>query len=346
MAEHNLYSQYQQQVLQYLRQGHAAEAGFPVGDAYRVSPLAAGEYNLNYLVETGKNKYVFRVNIGTQIARADQIEYEYKALQLLAPSGVTPKPYLVDDSRLFIDRGISIMEFLPGRTLDYRLDLSGAAETFASIHQIEIAQANNHLIVEEAPLSLIFDECSILLQKYFDSDLGVPAIKSYLREILDWAETARKNEDYFIRDPFYCIVNTEVNSGNFLVEEHSNTTYLVDWEMPRWGDPSSDLCHFCSPLTTLWKTSHRLSEEEYRGFIDAYSRKMSSKHLRDTLGDRLQLKTPFVYLRGISWSAMGWTAYQTDYAGIRNEDTWRTLCSYLDLPFIRSLFDPFITGRT
>ena len=64
-------------------------------------------------------------------------------------------------------------------------------------------------------------------------------------------------------------------------------------------------------------------------------------HLRDTIGDRVQVRDPFVYLRGIAWSAMGWVAYQTDYDGVRNPDTWSTLQRYMNLGFIRSLFDPF-----
>jgi hypothetical protein len=48
--------------------------------------------------------------------------------------------------------------------------------------------------------------------------------------------------------------------------------------------------------------------------------------------------------RGISWSAKGWVAYQTEFTGMKNPDTWTKLQQYLNLDFIRSLFDPFI-GR-
>ena len=42
-----------------------------------VTPLAQGEYNLNYLVSAhGAPKLVLRVNVGTQIDRADQIVYQ------------------------------------------------------------------------------------------------------------------------------------------------------------------------------------------------------------------------------------------------------------------------------
>jgi aminoglycoside phosphotransferase (APT) family kinase protein len=150
-------------------------------------------------------------------------------------------------------------------------------------------------------------------------------------------------ERFFQEDPWPCIVNTEVNSGNFIVDRERENLYLVDWEMPRYGDPSQDLSHFCSPLTTLWKTRYRMPERQKRTFIRAYASHHRDRHLQDTIGDRVQLRDPFVLLRGISWSAMGWVAYQTDYDGVRNPDTWATLQRYLDLEFIRSLFDPFLS---
>jgi aminoglycoside phosphotransferase (APT) family kinase protein len=157
-----------------------------------------------------------------------------------------------------------------------------------------------------------------------------------------WADAARLRENYYQRDPWPCIVNTEVNSGNFIVNRASGTIHLVDWEMPRWGDPSQDLSHFCSPLTTLWKTDWRISPEQKHDFLRTYCRHIPDRHLRDTLAERVRLRDPFVYLRGISWSAMGWVAYQTEFSGMKNPDTWAKLQQYLDLDFIRSLFDPVI----
>ena len=316
------------------------------GRKFTVSPLAQGEYNLNYLLTSGSLRLVFRVNIGTQINRDDQILYEYRALELLAQSGVTPKPYFVDDTRQVFDQGILIMEYLPGETMDYRRDVWNAAGLLATIHQIELPEAQNHLIREDAPLTWIYEECAGLLQKYFDSELAHPDIRDYLIDLRNWAETARSQETYYQQDPWPCIVNTEVNSGNFIVNRQQETIHLVDWEMPRWGDPSQDLCHFCSPLTTLWKTNWRMAEEEKRRFLNTYSQRLRDRHLRDTLMDRVRLRDPFVYLRGISWSAMGWIAYQTRFSGMKNPDTWAKLQQYMDLAFIRTLFDPIIQNTS
>jgi len=309
---------------------------------FTVAPLAQGEYNLNFLISSDDIRLVFRVNIGTQINREDQIVYEYRALNLLKDSGVTPRPHFADDSRRLFDRGILIMEYLPGEPLDYARDLQQAARLLAAVHQVDVPEENNHLIREDAPLSLIYDECSGLLQQYFDSELADPGIRSYLMDLKAWADSTRAGEAYYRQDPWPCIVNTEVNSGNFIVNRTRQTMHLVDWEMPRWGDPSQDLAHFCSPLTTLWKTEWRMSPAEKRDFLASYGRRIRDRHLRDTLAERVRLRDPFVYLRGISWSAMGWVAYQTEFSGMKNPDTWAKLQRYMNLDFIRSLFDPVI----
>ncbi len=331
-------------VARYLRQRNWDDVPVMAGHRFTVSPLARGEYNFNYRIsaQDASLELVFRVNRGTQIQRNDQVLYEYRALDLLKDTGVTPVPHFVDDTRSRLEYGILIMEYLPGEPLDYTRDLEDAARLLAVIHQVKAPEARNTLIREEAPLSLIYEECAGLLGTYFDSDLADDGIRSYLRDLLHWAHEAKAKEVYYQEDPWPCIVNTEVNSGNFIVNRKKKTLHLVDWEMPRWGDPSQDLSHFCSPLTTLWKSAFRMTGPSKQAFIDAYARHINDRHLRDTLGERIALRDPFVYLRGISWSAMAWVAYQGQFAGIKNPDTWHTLQRYMDLAFIRSLFDPIL----
>jgi fatty-acid desaturase len=88
-----------------------------------------------------------------------------------------------------------------------------------------------------------------------------------------------------------------------------------------------------------------MTPEKKREFLDSYCRHIQDQHLRDTLPERVRLRDPFVYLRGISWSAMGWVAYQKDFSGMKNPDTWVKLQKYMNLEFIRSLFDPFIRNK-
>ena len=309
---------------------------------FQIEPLAQGEYNMNYLVRQGGRIWVLRVNVGTQIDRDDQILYEYRALKLLEPTGVTPRPFYVDASRERLEYGVLLMEYLPGGPLDYRRDLEAAARLFARIHSQPVAPEDNHLIREECPLSMTYEECSRLLPVYLESDLGDPALRDYLREVLDWAAEARHQEAYFLADPYPCIINTEVNSGNFIVNRERRTLHLVDWEKPLWGDPSQDISHFRVPTTTLWKTDYRMSGGDKRTFLDAYRAAISDDHLRDTIEERIRLRDPFNCLRGISWSAMAWVAYRTGEHALQNRDTFLKVSAYLDLEFVRGLFDPYM----
>jgi aminoglycoside phosphotransferase (APT) family kinase protein len=309
---------------------------------FTVEPLAQGEYNMNYLVSQGEEAWVLRVNVGTQIDRDDQIVYEYRTLKLLEETGVTPLPYFVDDSGEYMSHGVLVMEYLPGEPLDYRQDLEAAASLFARIHSHPVDPAENHLIEEERPLSMTYEECARLLPVYLESDLADPALRDYLAQVLAWASEARHRESYFLSDPWSCIINTEVNSGNFIVDRDWDAIYLVDWEKPLWGDPSQDLSHFCVPTTTLWKTDYRMSTADRQAFLDAYREEIADPHLRDTIAERVRLRDPFNCLRGISWSAMAWVTYQTGDHVLQNPATFQKISTYMDLDFVRELFDPYL----
>ncbi|MBN1247302.1 MAG: aminoglycoside phosphotransferase family protein [Anaerolineae bacterium] len=332
-------------VYTYLRNGMLK--GIPAWDPtkhFNVAPLAQGEYNLNYTVSQGARTWVLRVNTGSQIQREDQIVYEYQALCLLIPSGVAPHPYAVDDSRQGLPYGALAMSYLRGGRLDYDRDLEDAARLFARIHRLEIPESCG-LIAEERPLTMTYEECARLLPVYLNADLADPALCDYLAEVLAWAKEARAREQYFVEDPWPCIINTEVNSGNFIANRQESKLYLVDWEKPLYGDPSQDLSHFCAPMTTLWKTDYRMSPEAKQRFIDTYKATIPDPHLRDTIDQRVRLRDPFNYLRGISWSAMAWVAYQTGDHAVKNADTFRKVTSYLDLAFQREMFDPYLCGE-
>lgn len=312
---------------------------------FQVVPLAQGEYNMNYRVCQGSSEWVFRLNVGTQIDRDDQILYEFRVLKLLETTGVTPRPFCVDDSRTHLPHGVLLMEYLPGEPLENRRDLEGAARLFARIHSQPVSPSATHLIREKRPLSMTCQECSRLLSVYLQSDLAEARLRDYLAEVLEWATHARHREAYFLSDPWPCVINTEVNSGNFIVNRERGTAHLVDWEKPLWGDPSQDISHFCVPTTSLWKTDYRMSASDKQAFLDAYREAIPDDHLRDTIGERVSLRDPFNCLRGISWSAMAWITYQTGDHALRNEDTFRKVCAYLDLDFVHSLFDPHMLRR-
>lgn len=333
--------------VQYLQE--AQPEGVPdwhAGRPFEVTPLAQGEYNLNFLVRQGETQWVLRINSRSEIglSNAEQITYEYRTLKLLEPSGVAPQPYFVDASLSHLPHGVLGMAFCPGGFLDYQRDLVPAARLMARYHQLVIPEEQIHLRREEQPLTQTYNHCLQMAEVYLNSDLADRELSGYLREMLAWAEVARQRENYFLRDPWQCLINTEVNNTNWIVDRKTNAIHLVDWDKPMWGDPSHDLSHFRVPTTTLWKTDTRLSPADQNLLMSAYKEAIADNHLLDTIEERTRLRDPFNCLRAITWSAMAWVQYQRDEHLVKNADTYHKFQLYTNLNFVRSIFDPYLNS--
>ncbi|GAB6098207.1 aminoglycoside phosphotransferase family protein [Halanaerocella petrolearia] len=325
------------QVKSYVKEDSLQEK-LGLNKAPEVSFLAQGEYNINFLLTGHQNKFVLRLNTGSQMQLDNQIEYEYQALDYLQRSRVTPEPLLLDDSCNQLPLGMLVMEYLPGRNLDYRRDLTKAARVLAQVHEVEVPP-KHQLIIEDDPLSGIWKECSNLVPTYLDSPLGKDNIKQFLERMVAELDELRREEEEIMKLLPYSIVNTEVNSGNFLVDDKNNNAYLVDWEKPLVTSPLQDISHFIVPTTTLWKTDYRLTEEDIKMFLQAYcdERGLDNEKLAE-VKKALDVFDKFSAMRGISWSAMAWVEYQQSDRLLKNDDTFKTMDSYLQDKFLADLF--------
>ncbi len=302
----------------------------------KVQFLAQGEYNLNYLLDTSRGKFVFRINTASQMQLENQINYEYQALQLLQNTKVTPKAYYLDDSKAIIPFGLLLMEYLPGDHLDYRYDLFKAAGTFAKIHGMQFEQKDTLFLVrEERPFTAILREAKCLIQKYWDCPEGNLQVKQQLEKVLLMAEDKRKEEAIFLQEPWLAVINTEVNSHNFIVNEDKRNCHLIDWEKPILGEPAQDLSMFFIATTTMWKRNYVLSREDEETFIREYVKKMPDCSQKRTLKSRIEMFKFFNYLRAISWCAMAWTEYMNTERQLVNHDTFDRISSYIDPFFIK-----------
>jgi Ser/Thr protein kinase RdoA (MazF antagonist) len=308
----------------------------------KVSFLAQGEYNLNYLLETSRGRLVLRINTASQMKIENQIAYEYNALKLLSNSNVTPKPYYLDDGKKIIPFGLLVMEYLPGNPLDYSTDLQAAAQTFARIHGLPLKESETKFLVKDpGPFAGIYNEAFELLDTYFGCPEANPEVKRALEQVLLAAEEKKKFEHYLLQEPWLTVINTEVNSHNFIVnQEHDkDTCHLIDWEKPILGEPAQDLSMFLIPTTTLWKRNYRLTLEEEKQFLKEYLLHLPQDPYANTLMDRVQAFKFFNLLRAISWCAMAWTEYTKPGRPLMNLDTFKKINFYLELDFIRNCFN-------
>lgn len=295
--------------------------------------LAAGEYNANYLITIdeiyGEAKYVFRINHGSQLNLREQIEYEYYVLKALARSGVTPRPFYCEPDPGYeeLGNGVLLMEFLPGRPLNYATDWQEAATIFASVHGQPV---DDHLIVQANPILDIARESDGLIRRYPDHPMQGKRdrLLQYHADILALADDA---EALFQDDPLV-IVNTEVNSHNFIIDEDESTKrgWLVDWEKAVVSSRFQDLGHFLVPTTTLWKTTFRFSQEDKRAFVAAY---LKAAHLpmdMDTAMHCTNVMERTILLRAMAWCYMAHYEYSHSDRPLKNTDTFVTIEHYLD----------------
>lgn len=305
---------------------------------FNVNFLAQGEYNINFTVDDGNSKYVFRVNTGSQLELNNQIVYEYNALKALEISDVTPKVYFVDSSKMFLEYGVLIMEFLEGRPLEYNKDLKKSAEIFGKIHSIDLENIDHEFIMEDNICSDRITEGKRLLKDYLKSPMVHKKLKNFFYKFLEWAEKNKDRERYFTKNKWHVINNTEVNSHNFIIGDKNS--YLIDWEKPVVSDPCQDITQFLAPTTTLWKANYVLTKEEIEDFYKAYINNL--KNGNKDIKERVHLYNPYLYLRALSWCAYAWLEYQKPNKDIKNMDTYRKIEEYLNIDFLEKLMKEYI----
>lgn len=308
---------------------------FGFTESVQIDFLAQGEYNKNFVVEQDDLKYVFRINMGSQLNLDNQIEYEYDAIKKLEVSGVTPSGYFCDDSRTHFDEGVLMMNFLDGHPLDYKTDLNKAAEIFAKIHRLDVQPFEGILIEESDLCRARVDEGASWLKNFWTSNKPNLETKKWIDRLYAYCDQhAEKMDSYFKSDPWRAVNNTEVNSHNFIIG--SEKSYLIDWEKPVISDPVQDITQFLAPTTTLWKAGYLLSEDEIKAFYKIYEAGVGAP-----IKERVEAYKPFLYLRALSWCAGAYISYTDGSRAIMNESTFKVIKRYLEPDFMEALLQPY-----
>ncbi|MCR8968568.1 TIGR04282 family arsenosugar biosynthesis glycosyltransferase [Facklamia sp. 7083-14-GEN3] len=284
-----------------------------------------GEYNANFLIDKGRK--IFRIALGSQMNLDNQIEYEYLALKGLASSGVVPKVYQCQPHTDLLGKGYLIEEYLPGHSLDYHKDLSIAANILARIHSVDI-DTIPHLIKAKYPFQLMYQEFIEMYNHYQNwkgRDLEVINLIDAL--MISLKKYSLSSE---LSNP--CVINTELNSHNFLINSHGDS-YLIDWEKPLIGEREQDIAHFLAPTTTLWKTDYLLSYDEISFFIKEYDKSSQVKINKDKLKQYLH----FTCLRGITWCSMAYVQYLESQKVKANDQSFQTISRFISPIFLQEI---------
>jgi thiamine kinase-like enzyme len=169
---------------------------------------------------------------------------------------------------------------------------------------------------------------------YYLSRISKQEAARCLERFFAKAGDRRKEEQYLLNEPWLRVINTEVNSHNFIVNSEQQRCFLIDWEKPIWGEPAQDLAHFLIATTTLWKRNYLLSREEEDLFLRTYLQALPPVFQAKTLPERVEMFKFFIYLRAVSWCAMAFTEYIKPGRPLSNQDTFEKIKQFLEPDFL------------
>ncbi len=288
-----------------------------------VSHLASGEYNENYLVVSSEGKSVFRINHGSQLFIDNQIEYEFNVLKSIEISGVTPRPFFYENIPSGFEGGVLLMEFIKGKPLDYNSDAEKAAYIFSKIHTLP---CDSRLIRQRDPVKDICTESLKLIQMNTPSDY--PDVRLLLLDYYDKMMELSVREKNIFNGETLCTVNSEVNSGNFIISD--TRSVLVDWEKSVVSYRYQDLGHFLVPTTTLWKTDFRFTHEQKALFLKTYIEYTELDSGIDELLYKTEILEKVILLRALSWCYMAYDQYVNRSKNLTHDETFNKIKYYLD----------------
>lgn len=317
-----------------------------VGDAgeLAVAPLAQGEHNANFRLEARDGRrFVLRINYASQLGLADQIGYEYAALEALTPSGRTPRPLYVDGTGRRCSHGALVESFVAGEWIDLRdpAQLAEAARALADVHSVAASPASV-LLQPEDPLREQLEGCRRLFAGYRGSELAEGRVVREVDDLLAAAQRAVDSAPAPTVPERSHILNTEAVPSHFLIDGAGRAS-IVDWEKPVLGEVVQDVAYFLSPTTTIWDTDVIFGAKERKRFIEAYWEAVDGRFPRGHFDERLKVYRMANALVGITWSCNAWVEYRGPARPLRNEKTERLLPTYFSEEFLalirRDCFD-------
>lgn len=302
------------------------------------SLLGQGEYNVNYLFYSERygEKLILRIATASQMHLEGQIEYEFKTLKLLEGTSRTPKVYYYNNNDELYNHGFLVMEYLPGQHLNYEIDLTIAADILADIHNVSIS-GPHHLITPTNPLKAIFEECLVMFDLYKKSPYAKANLVNIIEQLLKKGENIKE-----INFGKRTIINTELNSANFLINGAEENNYLIDWEKPLFGYPAQDLGHFLAPTTTFFRTDSILRKDEIMNFVNEYCQKSNQYSDAEQLWQSVKSYLAMNCLRGITWCSMAYVQYLDSTKLIANEGSFSKITAYLNAEFLLMIRNEYL----
>jgi aminoglycoside phosphotransferase (APT) family kinase protein len=262
----------------------------------RVSRLALGESNLNYLVHTNQGSYVIRINMDP--AASAKSATEFGILQSIQGWGVAPRAFLLDESKTRFGDTLLVIEYIEGDPLSEVEDGAISLESAAKLARI--VAAIHRMDTKRIPITL--------------PTRGSTYESWFSRMKRDMQYVRRNRKDRSLRDDFdrllkksferlrttalksapanvVTVGHGDICAQNAIIDRSDGKMRLIDWENFGLWDPAAEVA---MAFETFGLEFPRDAERE---FLRVYG------GIRDdeTLNRRLKAFRPIVRFEQLTW---------------------------------------------
>lgn len=255
-----------------------------------IKKLAAGCYNVNYLVKINSKKFVFRISVHSDDFEGDNLENEFKTLSKL--NGFhSPKVFWIDHKFKY---PFIVEEFIKADKIKKlsNSNVINIAKSLAEIHNFSRINKTKSLSIKKEYFSGFNQRLKTIRKN--------PEMH---KELSKYVEKAKKycesNEDFFKRKSDIKLLHGDMHCGNIFLKD--NKVVFIDWENNEYNDPVFDIVAFFYESENLqyFNENNSISNEHKRIFLKEYSKINKDKNLKQ----KLEIIYPLRWLSDTLWLA-------------------------------------------
>jgi thiamine kinase-like enzyme len=255
-----------------------------------IKKLAAGCYNVNYLVKINSKKFVFRVSVHSDDFEGDNLENEFKTLSKL--NGFhSPKVFWIDHNFKY---PFIVEEFIKADKIKKlsNLDVKNIAKSLAEIHNFSSVNRTKSLSIKNG-----------YIPKFNQRLKTIKKNPEMYKELSKYVDKAKKycelNEEYFKTKSTIKLLHGDMHCGNIFLKDKQ--VIFIDWENNKYNDPVFDIVAFFYESENLqyFNENNSISKEHKRIFLNEYLKINPDKHLKK----KLDIIYPLRWLSDTLWLA-------------------------------------------
>jgi len=255
-----------------------------------IKKLAAGCYNVNYLVKINSKRFVFRVSVHSDDFEGDNLENEFKILSKL--NGFhSPKVFWIDHKFKY---PFIVEEFIKADKIKKlsNTNVKNIAKSLAEIHNFSSINKSKSLSIKKEYIPK-FNQRLIIIKKNLEM----------YKELSEFVDKAKKycelNEEVFKTKSTIKLLHGDMHCGNIFLKD--NKTIFIDWENSEYNDPIFDIVAFFYESENLqyFNEKNSISKKHKRIFLNEYLRINPDKYLKQ----KLDVIYPLRWLSDTLWLA-------------------------------------------